>query len=424
MPDLKDIKKTRVLLYVCMASCAAFLVWAAVARLDMVSMAIGEVVPQGKVKEVQHFEGGIIREILVREGEQVVEGQPLVNLESTGSGSSLDELEVRRNFLRVEIARLEAEVGKKEAIAFEPDLLDRCAEAVAQAKNLFAIRNERLASEKAAHRDEIEQRTKDLQESQAKIRNLERSLELTKEQVGLSQELLDEQLTTRIKHLALLQEETRLVSELEGERIALSRGQAALSQAREKLSTLESGRTEEARTQHSEARRELDELSQRMRRVSDSLDRTVIRSPVAGIVKELHVTTTGGVVAPGMVVAVIVPADAGLLVETKLPVSEIGYVRQGQEARVKLASRDARRFGHLDGTVVHVSPDRFVTPEGHAFYTVRIQTATNHFESGAERYGLYPGMALIAYIHTGRRTVLAYLLDPYLDSMANAMQER
>jgi membrane fusion protein, adhesin transport system len=276
----------------------------------------------------------------------------------------------------------------------------------------------------AAQRDEIKQRTQDIQENLAAIRNLEHSLSLTREQVQLSQELLDEQLTTRIKHLGLLQDEAKLASALEESRIGLTRAQSALSQAREKLGVLEGGRAEEARAKLSDARRELDELNQRMRRVSDSLDRTVIRSPVDGVVKALRLTTDGGVVAPGMIVADIVPADAGLLVEAKLPVSEIGFVRQGQEARVKLASRDARRFGHLEGKVVHVSPDRFATPDGHTFYTVRIQTEKDRFESGPEVYSLYPGMALMAFIHTGKRTVLAYLLDPFIDSVGSALQER
>jgi membrane fusion protein, adhesin transport system len=416
--------KPRTMLYLCVGACATFFLWAGLSRLDMVSMAMGEVVPQGKVKEVQHLEGGIIREILVREGEQVRSGQALINLESTGSGSSLEELGVRRNYLRVEIARLEAELEGRPEPEFEAELLECCPDAVAQARNLFLARGGRLASEMAAQRDEIKQRTQDIQENLAAIRNFEHSLSLTREQVQLSQELLDEQLTTRIKHLGLLQDEAKLASALEESRIGLTRAQSALSQAREKLGVLEGGRAEEARAKLSDARRELDELNQRMRRVSDSLDRTVIRSPVDGVVKALRLTTDGGVVAPGMIVADIVPADAGLLVEAKLPVSEIGFVRQGQEARVKLASRDARRFGHLEGKVVHVSPDRFATPDGHTFYTVRIQTEKDRFESGPEVYSLYPGMALMAFIHTGKRTVLAYLLDPFIDSVGSALQER
>lgn len=399
-------------------------IWAAVGKLDIVSSAGGEVVPRGKVKAVQHLEGGIVREILVTEGASVEEGQPVVVLESTTSDSGVDELQVRMQSLRVDIARLEAEVQGFDTPRFGEELASLCPDRVAQAQELFTVRMSRLASEAASLDDRVRQRSQDVAESQARLRNLRKNLELVNEQVSLSEELLKDNLTTRYEHLSYLKEQTRLVSAVEEEEAAVSRAESALSQAREDARRLRHTFQEDARGKLRDATRELDELNQRMRRMADSLERTVLRSPVHGTVKALYVTSIGGVVTPGMSVADIVPAGGELLVEAKLPVSDIGFVREGQNAVVKLASMDARRYGTLRGRVSTVSPDSFVTPDGLAFYNVHIETAQSFFEGSGGRYTLYPGMRVVAYIHTGRRTVLQYLLDPFWDSLGSALQER
>jgi len=402
----------------------ALLVWAMVGKLDIVSSATGEIVPRGRVKAVQHLEGGIVREILVVEGQEVEENQPLVVLESTVSGSGVEELQVRMNALRVDVARLEAEVQGFETPIFETDLVDQFPDLVTQAQDLFTVRMRRLASEASSLEDRIRQRGQDVAESQVRLRNLRRNLELVNEQVALSEELLKDNLTTRYEHLSYLKEQTRLVSALEEEQEALVRIESALSQAREDARRLRHAFQEDARSKLRDVSRELDELSQRMRRMADSLERTVLRSPVQGTVKALYVTTVGGVVTPGMGVADIVPGGAGLLVEAKLPVSDIGYVHEGQDTLIRLASMDARRYGSLRGQVATVSPDSFVTHDGHAFYSVHIEAEQDFFEGAGGRYTLYPGMRVVAYIHTGRRTVLQYLLDPFMDSLGSALQER
>lgn len=402
----------------------AFILWAAVGKLDIVSSAGGEVVPRGKIKAVQHLEGGIVREILVAEGDEVREGQPVVVLESTASDSGVDELQVRMNSLRVDIARLESEVRGVPAPEFSEDLQKLCPDLVAQAQEFFTVRMTRLASEAASLGDRIRQRSQDVAESQARLRNLRKNLELVNEQVALSEELLKDNLSTRYEHLGYLKEQARLVSAIEEEEAALPRAESALSQAREDARRLRHAFQEDARGKLRDANRELEEMSQRMRRMADNLERTVLRSPVNGTVKALYVTTVGGVVAPGMSVADIVPAGGELLVEARLPVSDIGYVHVGQDAVLKLASMDARRFGSLRGRVATVSPDSFVTPDGQAFYSVLIETEGDSFEGSGGRYALYPGLRVMASIHTGRRTVLQYLLDPFLDSLGGAMQER
>lgn len=166
------------------------------------------------------------------------------------------------------------------------------------------------------------------------------------------------------------------------------------------------------------------ELTQRMQKFKDSLQRTVVRSPVDGTIKSLYVFTVGGVLRPGDPIADIVPAGDRLIIEAKLPTSDIGYIEEGQTAVIKLASADAMRFGGLDGNVINISPDTLVTPDGMPFYKVRIETEDDHFQRGSQKYNLFPGMQVMANIQTGQRTVLEYVLAPLLNSMDDAMQER
>ena len=158
--------------------------------------------------------------------------------------------------------------------------------------------------------------------------------------------------------------------------------------------------------------------------LEDALSRTVLRSPVDGIVKTLHVATVGGVVRAGEPVADIVPVSDRLVIEARLPTQDIGYVRAGQPVLVSLASSDAIRFGRLEGEVVNVSPDTIDTQDGVPYYKVRVETEANQFESGAVIYELVPGVQVACAIRTGQRSVLAYLLAPVMSSVQTALRER
>jgi adhesin transport system membrane fusion protein len=136
------------------------------------------------------------------------------------------------------------------------------------------------------------------------------------------------------------------------------------------------------------------------------------------------VVTVKGVITPGMTIMDIVPVTDRLVVEAHLPIGDIGYVQTGQIAIVKLASRDALRFGKIEGKVVHVSPDAYMTEQRGAFYTVRVETEKDYFEKDNMRYQLYPGVQVLTSIHTGKRTVFEYLMDPFLNTLGQSLQER
>ncbi|MBN2141572.1 MAG: HlyD family type I secretion periplasmic adaptor subunit [Desulfovibrionaceae bacterium] len=405
------------------AFCLAFLIWACVAELDIVSEAVGEVIPKTRVKRVQHLEGGIVREIKVREGDTVKEGQALVVLESTASDSSVEELGVHVNALRVEIARLEAEENDLDAPDFPQDLMEQSPDLIKQARDLFEASRRRYQSDVSGYVEKVKQKEQDVNEIAARLKNGRKSLGLLQEQIAISASLLEDKLTTRYKHLSFLQEETNLKSRIEEDGAALERANSVLAAAVEQLNQVRNVYLEEIQKGLKKSRGELLEYEQRLRRFSDDLSRTTIRSPENGVVKSIYIVNVGEVVKPGKTIVDIVPAGDPLVIEARLAIGDIGYVAVGQAAEVKLASMDARRFGNLEGKVVQISPDAVSEPEGGTYYRVLVETDKDRFERKGHTYQLYPGMRVIVGIRIGQRTVMEYLAYPYFDSLAEGLRE-
>lgn len=428
LKDAKDYFREGVgahsFLFLCSALVVSFGVWAYYSELDIVSIAVGEVIPFTQVKSIQHLEGGIVREILVREGASVKKDQPLVILESTSSGADVDELSSRLNSLKVDVIRLTAELAGEDNPAFPEDMLKNHESLVRQAHDIMKTRRTRVDNQKAGQQEAIIQREEEVKEITARMNNAGKSLKLLREQIDISNELLKDNLTNRMKHLELLKEDSTLRGKIDEASAMLPKAMAAINEARIKLKTIDDSFQEEVSKELEEKRRTLQELSSRMEKFADSLLRTTLRSPVDGVIKTMYVYTVGGVVGPGHTIVDVVPGGDRLVIEAKLPIGDIGFVHPGQSAKVQLASSDAVRFGILTGEVIVVSPDTIKTNDGATFYKVRIEIKQNYFERGNDRYQLVPGVQVTCSIQTGKRTVMQYILDPFMQSSSMALRER
>lgn len=414
----------RLFVWLASALVLAAFAWAAVGPLDVVAAANGEVIPSSQVKSVQHLEGGIVREILVREGQKVARDQPLVVLETIQNDADVQELRARTNSLRAEIARLEAEAVNAPAPAFPDDLARAEPVLAAQAMETFKTRRARLDSLLVAAREQVIQREQEIKEIASRIETDRQALTFAREQIKISEDLLKDDLTNRMLHLNLLKEESAFKGRIEENTAARRRVEASLTETRAKLDNILQSAEAEARMALEEKRRSFEEFASRLRKYTDSLDRTVLRAPVDGVVKTMYVATVGGVVKAGGTVADLVPAGDTLVIEARLPPQDVGHVRRGQIAIIKLASAEAVRFGNLEGRVVNVAPDTVTTQQGVAFYKVRIETERDYFQQRNLRYDLVPGVQVACSILIGRRTVLDYLLDPLIGGAGTALRER
>lgn len=427
MPDADDGIKlsTHIFFVLCAGVCFGFGIWAWFGELDIVSVATGEAKPASQVKEVQHLEGGIVAAILVREGAKVEPGQPLVELETTRSGADLHELQIRLANLTIEAIRHQAEASGQKSLEIPVQLKQRQKDSAERTRNLFETRRKRYDAEVASQKELITQRRQEVREIKARLGNTRKSLKLLNEQIAISNDLLKDQLTNRYNHIELLRDAQQMTSQIDEDKEGLKGAQAAYNEAKSRLEQTEIAFREDARNGLGEVQREIDELSERLKKFEDNLERTVLRAPVGGLVKSIHVSTIGGVVKPGDTVIDIVPGEDKLIVEAQLPTQDIGYVQIGQEAILKLNSPSLQRFGHVIGKVIHISPDKLVREEdGQPYYKVRIEPERSYFLREEQRYNVFPGTQIMASIRTGKRTVIEYLLDPFLGSFQEAMRER
>ena len=404
--------------------CAGFAAWAVYGTLDIVSQAAGEVKPRSQIKTVQHLEGGIVSKIAVQEGAEVKAGQVLVVLESIQTDADANELKFRLASLEVGIARLKAEAEGAKGPTFSASLSQAHPNLVKQALRLFETRRNRTRAEIRAQKETVNQRRQAIREIQVRLKNARNSLKLLDEQVMLSADLLKRKLATKFKHLELMGRQSEIKSRTEEDREALKGSRAALKEAEARLTQITAVSRADANELLEISRREFKELSQRSRKFADSLDRMTLRAPVDGIVKTIHVATLGGVIKAGETVVEIVPLGDTLIIEAQLPTQDIGYVAVGQDAVVRLNSPDLTRFGAIEGKVTGISPDKLIRDDGLPYYRIRIETEKDRFEKNGQIFRLFPGTQVLASIQTGQRTVLEYLLDPFIGTMSEALRER
>jgi len=403
---------------------SALLVWSSIATLDQVAVASGEVVPEGKVKVIQHLEGGIVERIFVSEGAHVREGDPLIRLDLATSGVNRNELLARLDNALLHRARLRAQSDgtpfslPPEAAARQPNV----AEAERQA---FVARSRELESNFGVLREQVRQRELEVQELEAKRKAAASNLALARERLKMSFSLLEEGLTARMEHLRLESETQSLEGEMQALGPALPRARAAVAEAAQRLREVEDRFRREARDEAGETEQTIARVQELLAQATDQGVRAEIKSPIDGVVKKLRTNTIGGVVSPGEAIMEIVPSSDKLVIEARLSPLDRGYVNPGQPARAKISTYDFVRYGALSATVTQVAPDASTdTKTGTPYFEVIVETDKAWLGAEAGSLPITPGMQATVDIHTGTRTVMDYLLKPVLKLRDEAFRER
>ena len=372
--------------------------WMFLFNIDIISNAEGQVIPAGDVKTIQHLEGGIIDQILIKESDIVKKDDPLVILAATASEVDVDEAQVQIDAKIIESIRLEAEINDFDIPIFTDELVNNRPELVNKSLELFVSRKDKLEG--------------DIKEVLAEIEQHQTAIDILIKQTQMSEELLNEGIITEFSHLDLLKE--------------LNAAKGTLEATLEEKENITREFIEKARNSRQVAQREISELNETIKALKDNLDRTVITAPVDGVVKNLFFVTIGGVIRPGEAILDIVPTKDNLIVEARLQESDIGFVRPGQKAVVKLSSADAVNFGQIDGKVDRISPDTEQDENDNriVFYNIFVELDQNYFESKEKIYHLVPGVKVTASIQIGERTLANYLLSPFIGSLGQSFQER
>ncbi|HNZ56154.1 MAG TPA: HlyD family type I secretion periplasmic adaptor subunit [Methylophilaceae bacterium] len=388
-------------------SILAFVTWSSLARIDTIVRANGRIVPAGKSQIVQHLEGGIVKKILVQEGEVVKAGQSLMELADVQARSSLGQERTNLSSLRGREARLLAEATGQGKINFPKDLVDEEVKAAEIAA--FNARRARLSEEARVLRDQSAQKRGDIAEAESRRRNLLSELEVAKQQYRVIEGLNRDNAAS---HLELLDSQSRvqkLSSQIAEAESMIPRLRAAVSETESRIGELWARYRAEASSELTQVRTDIEKSSMVIDTNTDRLDRNIVRAPVAGFINRLVIATVGGVVRPGEVLMEITPEDKNVLIEARAKPNDRANLRSGLPTRVRIGAYDYATYGAMLGKVTEVSADTLVDEHEGRYYRVMITVRADQ-----QDLVVVPGMTAVADIVVGKRTVLSYILSPLM----------
>jgi adhesin transport system membrane fusion protein len=398
-------------------------IWANYAMLDEVTRGVGKVIPSSHVQVVQNLEGGIVSELLVKAGDVVDQGQILLRIDDTRFASSFRESQVKALSLQAKIARLSAE---SQGVAFQIPK-DLPAEQRDVFQNEFSLAQSRQKEVQATLnilQQQKNQKQHEIGELRSKIGQLQRSYELVLKELRLTEPLVKKGLASEVELLRLQRQVSELKGGLDSTRLSIPRAEAAVSETDRKMEELGVNFRTNAISELNDNKAELSRITQSNFALEDRVTRTAVRSPVRGTIKQVKVTTVGGVVQPGMDLIEIVPLEDNLLIEAQIRPADIAFLHPKQPAMVKLTAYDFSIFGGLPAHLEHISADSITNERGESFFLIRVRTERKYLGAEDKPLPIMSGMTASVDILTGKKSLLDYLLKPIKKAHDQALRER
>lgn len=399
----------------------ALIVWACFFKIDIIASGQGKVIPSTTVQQLSTLESGVVRDILVKEGEIVSKGQPLVRLDPVVAQGAVTEQSATREGLAAAIARLQGEASNT-APVYPTDLKE---DIINEEKRVGAQRADMLASTINVLREQRAAKAAEATDFLSRLPQYEHNLTLLNEQIAQMEPLVNSGAAAPIEVLNLQRERGNLNAQIIATRQGGIQANAQVAEMgrriEEKLSTFRS----EAREELAKKQVQLNALEGSLSGKRDVLQRTILKSPVAGIVKTLHITTVGGVAASGKDIIDIVPTNDTLLVEARIQPQDIAYIQRGSDAKVKITAFDSGALGAIDAKVERISPDSQADERsGALYYKIEVRTDKNVVNTQVGDLNILPGMVAEVDVITGHRTIMSYILRPIVRGMNKTMSER
>jgi len=420
-------KRSRLLLYSIIIFLIIIVLWAGFAELDEVTRGSGKVIPSQQIQVVQNLEGGILSELLVKEGQLVEKGQVLIQIDDNSFESSFMESRLRYWELLAKSARLEAEAEGKNSFVVPQEVLEMNPELAKNEQSLFNSRLRELKNSVRVIESQTQSHRHQISEAKAKAKQIKRSLRLAKKELNIIKPLYKSGAVSQVNLIKVERQVYELEANLDEVNLTLPRLNETIKESQGNKNNIINAFRSKAREELNSAQAEIPRILESIESLEDKLTRTSVRSPVKGTVKQILVNTIGGVIKPGMDLVEIVPFDDALLVEAKIKPSDIGYLFPGQKAVVKFSAYDSSLYGGLDAELVHISADTIVEMSGgkeESYYVVRVKTDKNFLGDERSPLPIIPGMTTNIDILTGKKTVLNYLFKPIIKAKNTALRER
>ncbi|ELB2256193.1 HlyD family type I secretion periplasmic adaptor subunit [Vibrio parahaemolyticus] len=438
---LNTPNSARLMLWVMVLFFVAAIGWASWAQIDQVTVGQGKVIPSSQIQVVQNLEGGLVKEILVKEGQLVKKGQQLLLIDDTRFRSDYREREQQVANLTASVLQLSASINSVAVnrdfniqdweksvvldygkLTFPPVLEETQPQLTQRQKAEYREDLDNLRNQLSVIDQQVEQKQQDLVEIEARVRNLRQSYQYAKKELDITQPLADEGVVPRIELLKLQRQVNDTRREMTSSELKIPVIKSAIKESMLNRIDVALKFRSEQQEKLNNTQDQLSALVESAVGLEDRVNRTVVVSPVTGKIKTLSVNTVGGVIQPGMDIVEIVPTEDTLLVEAKIAPKDIAFLRPNLNAIVKFTAYDFTKYGGLVGELEHISADTTQDEEGNSFYIVRVRTEKTSFGQDAD-LPIIPGMTASVDIITGKRTVLEYLLKPILSAKTNALKE-
>lgn len=392
-----------------------FAVWSSIAEIEEVASAPGQIVPSGYIQNIQHLEGGIVREILIHEGDLVQAGQPLVKLDATSAESDLGQMKARQMSLQLQAERLKSFADNTD---ISPEALSPEERAILS--SMIDARN----NQQNVLRDQLSQKQKELQGIIANREALQKNVALMEKEYQITKEMSAKGSTSKLDAMTSERELNAMKGQYGAIQNQEKQARDAIREFENRLSSLASDLRQDAMKNLGQVQAQLAETNNAITKLESAASRTTLTAPVSGIIKGLSVHTIGAVVEPGKVLMEVVPIGGDLIVESLVSPADVGNLKVGQPVKVKVSAFDSSRYGSAPGKLQSVSASTFQNEQGQTFYRVKISLDHNYVGNDPSRNLVLPGMTVQAEIITGQKTVLDYLLRPLHMVTQSAFRER
>ena len=415
------------------------IIWAAIADVDEVTHAEGSVVGSQRTQTIQNLEGGILRAVLVHEGQIVDKGTVLAQLDNEMAESAYRDAVNKAMENSLAVLRLESEIKGDPPVfpenidawaekvigrRVEAAMLGRVNQIIQDQENAWHSRRDQLNAEIDVLQSQYKQRLHDVEELTARKLQLDRSLELSIEQRNTAYSLVQRNNFSKLEYLGMQQRVVELQGQIDSLAATIPKAKAAADEAKQRIASRRAEQVAAVTDEINKRRQELNSLRESLSAGRDRVTRTELRAPVRSTVKQIYISTVGGVVEPGEPIMDLVPLDDTLVVEAKVKPQDVAFLRPGQEVMVKVSAYDFSIYGGLEGKLESISADTIEDKRGEHFYLVKVRTQKNAIVHHNEYLPIIPGMVVTADILIGKKTVLDYLLKPILKAKQNALRER
>ena len=398
--------------------------WANFAVIDEVTKGDGKAIPSSKIQKIQNLEGGIVSELFVKEGQIVDAGAPLLRLDDTRFASNVGETEADRLSMVLRVERLSAEVDDR-PLNFPEDVLKAVPGQAKSEESLYISRRQQLHDEIGGLQEQLIQRQQELREFTSKQAQYRQQLGFQRQEISMSEPLVAQGAVSPVEVLRLRRAEAETRGQLDATTLAIPRAESAIKEVQRKIDETRGKFRSDALTQLNEARTDLNKAQATGKALEDRVSRTLVTSPVRGIVNKLLVNTIGGVIQPGSDLVEIVPLDDTLLVEAKIRPQDIAFLHPGQEATVKFTAYDYTIYGGMKAKLEQIGADTITDEDKKTtYYIIKLRTDRSHVGTDEKPLLIIPGMVASVDIITGKKTVLSYLLKPIIRARAEALHER